>query len=54
MFLTTLGLTVIVDLTVAVQMGLVLAAVLFIKRVSETSQITAVTRRPRRKGRTSP
>ena len=41
-FLTTFGLTVIVDLTVAVEIGMVLAAVLFIKRVSETSQITAV------------
>ena len=35
-------LTVVVDLTVAVEIGLVLAAVLFIKRVSETTQITAV------------
>src|SRR5436853_1011410 len=35
-------LTVIVDLTVAVEIGMVLAAVLFIKRISETTQITAV------------
>ncbi|WCJ58413.1 sulfate permease [Fontisphaera persica] len=41
-FLTTFGLTVAIDLTVAVEVGMVLAAVLFIKRVSETSQITAV------------
>lgn len=41
-FLTAFGLTVIIDLTVAVEIGMVLAAVLFIKRVSETSQITAV------------
>ena len=41
-FLTAFGLTVIVDLTVAVEIGMVLAAVLFIKRVSETSQIVAV------------
>src|SRR5204862_5729068 len=41
-FLTTFALTVIIDLTVAVEIGMVLAAVLFIKRVSETSQITAV------------
>lgn len=41
-FLTAFGLTVIVDLTVAVEIGMVLAAVLFIKRVSETTQITAV------------
>jgi SulP family sulfate permease len=41
-FLATFGLTVIVDLTVAVEIGIVLAAVLFIKRVSETSHITEV------------
>ncbi len=41
-FLATFGLTVIIDLTVAVEIGMVLAAVLFIKRVSETSQITEV------------
>ncbi len=41
-FLTAFGLTVAVDLTVAVEIGMVLAAMLFIKRVSETTQITAV------------
>src|SRR5881397_95338 len=41
-FLAAFGLTVLVDLTVAVQVGMVLAAVLFIKRISETTQITAV------------
>ena len=41
-FLSAFVLTVVVDLTVAVEIGLVLAAVLFIKRVSETTQITAV------------
>ena len=41
-FVTAFGLTVVVDLTVAVEIGMVLAAVLFIKRVSETTQITAV------------
>lgn len=41
-FIAAFGLTVIVDLTVAVEAGMVLAAVLFIKRISETSQITAV------------
>jgi SulP family sulfate permease len=41
-FLTAFALTVVVDLTVAVEVGMVLAAVLFIKRVSETTQITAV------------
>jgi SulP family sulfate permease len=41
-FLAAFGLTVIIDLTVAVEIGMVLAAALFIKRVSETTQITAV------------
>jgi SulP family sulfate permease len=41
-FLAAFGLTVVIDLTVAVEIGMVLAAILFIKRVSETTQITAV------------
>ncbi|HZV36439.1 MAG TPA: sulfate permease [Verrucomicrobiae bacterium] len=41
-FLTTFSLTVIIDLTVAVETGMVLAAMLFIKRVSDNTQITAV------------
>jgi SulP family sulfate permease len=41
-FLTAFALTVLVDLTVAVEVGMVLASVLFIKRVSETTQITLV------------
>lgn len=41
-FVSAFGLTVIIDLTVAVEIGMVLAAILFIKRVSETTQITAV------------
>ncbi|HYG35561.1 MAG TPA: sulfate permease [Clostridia bacterium] len=41
-FLTAFALTVLMDLTVAVEVGMVLAAVLFIKRISETTQITAV------------
>ena len=41
-FLTAFSLTVVIDLTVAVEIGMVMAAVLFIKRVSETTQITAV------------
>ncbi len=41
-FLAAFGLTVVIDLTVAVEIGMVLAAVLFIKRVSETTQINAV------------
>lgn len=39
----TFGLTVMMDLTVAVEVGMVMAAFLFIKRVSETTQITKVT-----------
>jgi SulP family sulfate permease len=41
-FLAAFGLTVLIDLTVAVEVGMVLAAVLFIKRISETTQIMAV------------
>jgi len=41
-FLSAFALTVVVDLTVAVEIGMVLAAVLFIKRSSETTQIMAV------------
>jgi SulP family sulfate permease len=41
-FLTVFALTIAIDLTVAVEIGMVLAAVLFIKRVSDTSQITLV------------
>ena len=41
-FLSAFALTVIVDLTVAVEIGMVLAAILFIKRSSETTQIMAV------------
>jgi len=41
-FLITFFLTVIFDLTVAVEVGMVLAALLFIGRVTATTQITAV------------
>ncbi len=41
-FLTAFTLTVLVDLTVAVEVGVVLAMALFIKRVSENSEITLV------------
>jgi SulP family sulfate permease len=41
-FLVAFGLTVLIDLTVAVEVGMVLAAILFIKRMSETTQIMAV------------
>jgi sulfate permease, SulP family len=44
-YLVTFGLTVLADITVAVEWGMVLAAMLFIKRVSETTQITAVDER---------
>lgn len=41
--LTTFGLTVIFDLVVAVEVGMVLAAILFIRRVSETTEVSQVT-----------
>jgi len=41
-FLAAFGLTVAIDLKVAVEIGMVMAAVLFIKRSSETTQIMAV------------
>jgi SulP family sulfate permease len=41
-FLAAFVLTVVVDLTVAVEVGIVLAALLFIKRVSETSEVAQV------------
>ena len=41
-FLTTFGLTVIFDLTVAVEIGMVLAAFLFIQRVSEMTKVSLV------------
>ncbi|MBP6429670.1 MAG: STAS domain-containing protein [Bacteroidales bacterium] len=40
--LTTFFLTVIFDLTIAIQIGLLIAAVLFIKRVMDTSGITVI------------
>lgn len=41
-FIATFGLTVFTNLTLAVEVGVVLAALLMVKRVAETSQITAV------------
>lgn len=41
-FLSAFTLTVLIDLTIAVEIGMVLAAVLFIKRVSETTEISEV------------
>ena len=42
--LVTFALTVIIDLTVAIEVGVVLAALLFMKRMSEVSQVNAITR----------
>lgn len=39
---TTFSLTVIFDLVIAVEVGMVLAAILFIKRVSETTEVSQV------------
>jgi SulP family sulfate permease len=39
----TCGLTVVFDLVVAVEVGMVLAAILYIKRVSETTEVSRVT-----------
>lgn len=41
--LTTFALTVIFDLVIAVEVGMVLAAILFIKRVSQTTEVSRVT-----------
>ena len=40
--LTTFGLTVIFDLTVAVEVGMILSALLFIKRIADTTQVTLI------------
>jgi SulP family sulfate permease len=42
--LVTFGLTVIVDLTVAIQVGVILSAILFIRRMAEVSQVTPLTK----------
>jgi SulP family sulfate permease len=41
-FLTTFGLTVCFDLTVAVEVGMILAAGLFVKRVADTTRVHAM------------
>jgi len=41
--LVTFGLTVLVDLTAAIQVGVVLAALLFMRRMAEVSQVRSVT-----------
>lgn len=40
---TTFGLTVLFDLVIAVEIGMVLAAMLFIRRVAETTEVSVVT-----------
>jgi SulP family sulfate permease len=42
--LTTFGLTVVFDLTLAVQIGVVLAAFLFMKRMADVTRVGAITR----------
>jgi sulfate permease, SulP family len=42
--LVTFTLTVVVDLTVAIEVGMVLAAFLFMKRMAEVTNVTAITR----------
>jgi SulP family sulfate permease len=49
-FLTAFILTVVLDLTVAVEVGMILAAMLFIKRISETTQIMVVDERTETEG----
>lgn len=41
-FVTTFALTVLFDLTIAVEVGMVLAAFLFIKRIADTTQVHAM------------
>jgi SulP family sulfate permease len=41
--LSTFGLTVLIDLVVAIQVGVVLAALLFMRRMAEVSQVRSVT-----------
>jgi SulP family sulfate permease len=50
-WLTTFALTVFADLTVAVQVGIVLAALLFIRKVAGTTTVSAVTREYIEEGR---
>lgn len=50
--LSTFGLTVLVDLTVAIQMGMVMAAFLFMKRMSEVTNVQVMTREFRDNGDT--
>jgi sulfate permease, SulP family len=51
-WLATFTLTVLADLTVAVEVGMILAALLFIRRVAATTTVTRVTRHYVESGRT--
>ncbi|MBN1408450.1 MAG: sulfate permease [Calditrichaceae bacterium] len=42
--LTTFGLTVIFDLTIAIQVGMILAAILFIRRMANVANVSIITR----------
>ena len=42
--LTTFFLTVVIDLTVAIEVGMVLSAFLFMRRMAEVTEVTAITR----------
>ena len=50
MLVVVMGLTVFVDLTVAVQLGMILAAVIFIKRVSDNTFVSRVDERTETEG----
>ncbi len=50
-WLSTFALTVVADLTVAVEVGMVLAALLFIRRVANTTSVARVTRKLIEEGR---
>jgi len=49
-WIVTFALTVLADLTVAVEVGMILAALLFIRRVADTTTVTAVTEEYVREG----
>jgi SulP family sulfate permease len=50
-WLATFALTILADLTVAVEVGMILAALLFIRRVASTTTVTQVTREYVERGR---
>jgi SulP family sulfate permease len=50
-WLATFSLTILADLTVAVEVGMILAALLFISRVASTTTVTRVTREYVERGR---